>query len=317
MYPVINMRNLKLIDQFLRNSAYSPKTIKSYRWLLLRWAEYLRKSGMEFKDITPEMALEFLDDQGWGISLRAQALQALRGVISYHYGKAHPIFELAIKKPKPRLQKTLTEHELGKLLRAIDISKPQGVRNLAIVTLMLDTGIRSSELCRLDMRRLRLDERSFNVVVKGGYDSIKVYSEIAARCLSDWLSIRGQWAQPHVHKVFVGVGGLTPGHRLTDGGLRRIYRNMGDKAGIEGMSPHVMRRTFATLATVYGAPGVVLQKAGGWKDPKTMAIYTQAVPDRTIESYFPTERVLNNGKNSAKSHGPDDDPIDIAGFFGN
>lgn len=318
MYPVINMRNQKLIEQFLRNSVYSKTTIRSYRWHLHRWGNYLRLLGKDFEEVTPELALAYLDTQEWGASIRAQSLQALRAVISYHYGKDHAIYELPVKKPKPTPQKTLTEKELAKMIRTIDMSEPQGVRNLAIIAIMMDTGIRNAETCRLDLRHISMDDRTFNVIVKGGDNATKIFSEIASDCLSAWLAIRSAHAAPGVHNVFVSIGGLTPGNRLTSSGLRMLYRVMGNHAGIDGMSPHVMRRTFATLTTIYGAPSEVLRRAGGWKDPRTMARYTQAVPDRTIESYFPSKRLLGGEKKEVDPWGSQlDSNVDIAGFFFN
>ena len=292
MYPVINPMYEKKINTFLRNSSYSFNTEKSYRWILKHLARWMSKYQYDMVDLTPDLALDFLDSREWAGSMRAMALTAIRAYAKFYYGREHPIFDLPVKKPKPRPQRTLNEKEVLKLLESIDVSKPVGVRNFAIATVMLDTGIRAAEVCNMRMEHLDIDERSFKVVVKGGKFKAKVFSEVAAGYLEDWLVMRREYAGPGVKNVFCGIGGLTPGQPLTTSGLRNIFRKMGSNAGLASLSPHVMRRTFATLATIYGAPAVVLQKAGGWEDIKTMSIYTQAVPTRTIEAYLPTQKLL-------------------------
>ena len=289
----IRKMDIRKIEKFLRESAYSPTTITAYRYALHRIGAFLAVRGREWEDLGPELMIEFLDRQDWGVAMRSQVQQAARALISHFYGKDHPIFDLPLKKAKPKPQKTLSEAEFLRLLDSIDVSRPQGLRNYAMLVVMLDTGIRSAEVCRLELKHLSLEDRSFRVKTKGGAFRTKIYSDLTSAILAEWLDIRRDHARPGVGNVFIGIRGTTPGENLTPSGLRTIFRKMGKKAGIEPFSPHVMRRTFATLATIYGAPAVVLQKAGGWSDIGTMSIYTQAVPTRTIESYLPTARLLN------------------------
>lgn len=291
MYPEGKM-DIKSIERFLRNSAYSATTIKNYRYCLRRLAAYLMVKGLEWEDVGPDVLLDFLDRTGWGEHMRSQAHTAARAIVAFYHGSAHPLFELPVKKPKPKPQRTMNEKEVVRLLASIDREKPQGVRNLAMAAVMLDTGIRAAEVCRFELKHLDLEDRSFRVKTKGGLYRTKVISEVTAVFLADWLEMRPRYARKGVTKVFVGIGGSTPGDRLTTSGLRNIFRRMGQVAKVAGLSPHVMRRTLATLSTIYGAPAVVLQKAGGWEDIRTMSVYTQAVPERSIEEYLPTTRLL-------------------------
>lgn len=299
--------DIKKIEKFLRNTGYSPSTITQYRWLLHRVGAYLHVLETDWKDIEPDMMIRFLKRQGWGDNMRAQALQAVRAMIGFYYGNEHPIFDLPVRKPKPKPQRTLNETEVRQLIKSIDRARPHGVRNLAMVSVMLDTGIRASEVCSFELKHLDLEGRTFRVVTKGGSFKTKVFSNHSAERLTDWLEIRGKYALNGVNTVFIGIGGNLPGTELTTSGLRNIFKRMGRVAKIRGLSPHVLRRTFATLSTIYGAPAVVLQKAGGWTDIKTMAVYTQAVPTRTIEQYLPTTHLADEPEEGLKLDKEDTD----------
>jgi integrase len=88
--------------------------------------------------------------------------------------------------------------------------------------------------------------------------------------------------------VFVGVGGSKPGQRLTTSGLRVIVRKWGDGAGLGQISPHVFRRTFATLATIGGAPSRMVQLAGRWSRIEEVERYTRALTLDRFYDYLPS-----------------------------
>lgn len=283
--------DIQKIEKFLRNSAYSPQTIIQYRWHLRRIGAFLTVLEKDWFDLDPELITRFMQRQAWGDNMRAQSLQSARAMVGFYYGNDHPLFELPVRKPKPKPQRTLNEAEVRNLFRSLDRNRPHGIRNYAMVAVMLDTGIRATEVCNFELKHLDMEDRSFRIRTKGGSFRTKVFSDYTAEYLRNWLEIRSRHALPGVDTVFVGIGGNLPGTEMTTSGLRNIFKRIGKKANIRGLSPHVLRRTFATLSTIYGAPAVVLQKAGGWSDIKTMSIYTQAVPTRTIEQYLVTTHI--------------------------
>jgi len=173
-----------------------------------------------------------------------------------------------------------------------DTSKPRGKRDLAIIVLGLDTGLRESEICRLTLNKVDLENRRLTVVTKGGNEEEGAFSPDTVVTLAAWLAIRPAYAIHGVDTFFVGVGGTKCGQPITPSGLRVIFRRIGTAAGLEKFSPHDLRRTFATLSHRNGAPTRVIQVAGRWDDIRQVVQYTQALEAKDIDPYSPVTGLL-------------------------
>lgn len=194
-----------------------------------------------------------------------------------------------LKRVEPGPQRTLTAGKVEDLFSQCDISTVKGIRDRAILAVMLDTGIRAFELCGLLVKNLDLEERSFTCLTKGGEWQTKVISDKTLLYLDEWLTQRaGVIANGQVQTVFVSLGGLTPGMPLTTSGLRIIFRYLGVKSGME-VSPHDMRRTFAVLSVQSGAPTRLVQKQGGWSSVAMVERYTKAL---TAKDFLPWSPML-------------------------
>jgi integrase/recombinase XerD len=216
----------------------------------------------------------------------------MRSFFAHACGKRSPARTLPAPRPKPKLQRTLTAAQAFAVLASCDTQTITGVRDLALLCLMLDTGLRASEICRLKVTDLDRERRRLTVLVKGGKLGDGVYTEYTARQVDVWLVSRGRVAVEGVAELFVAVGGLTPGHSLSGSGLRVIFRRLGKAAGLSAFSPHDLRRTFATLTIRNGAPTRLVQLAGRWDDLALLERYTVALEASDIEQYLPVGRLM-------------------------
>jgi site-specific recombinase XerD len=168
------------------------------------------------------------------------------------------------------------------------------LRDRAILSVALDTGLRASELCHLEISRLSLEERRLQVMGKGGEWRKCVISQITVSRLSEWLAIRGDVARKDCNTVFVGleinIGGrnTVAGKPMTRNSLFQVMQRLGKSTGMY-LPVHSLRRTFATLAIRRGASTRLVQLQGGWKDIRLVQRYTQALSADDFKGYFPTE----------------------------
>ncbi len=282
------------IDRFLasggsRRRGFSAATIGNY-------GRTLRLLAGEFPDLAAISALElrgWLDKQGWGNATTWTALCAVRSFMRWQYGENHPALELRIQRLKPAPQRRLKKQQALGLLESFDTSRPKGRRDLAICALFLDSGLRISELCGLELRLLDLEERHAWALTKGGQYGMAVFSELTRAYLSAWLADRAALAIPGLKTVFCSIGGDTPGHPLTRDGLRVEVRRWAGRAGLEKLSPHDLRRSFASLSTRRGAPSRVLQKAGRWSSIEMVERYTSDIEASDFDRYFPVPGILD------------------------
>jgi len=115
----------------------------------------------------------------------------------------------------------------------------QAVRDYSIVLLLLNTGLRISELCALTLSDLELSDRKGKVIVRQGKGSKRreiPLNQTARQAIRGWLEVR----PPTAEALFVG----RRGEALTPSGVHRCLAALARRAGIEHLSPHTLRHTF-------------------------------------------------------------------------
>ena len=293
---------LEVVNDYLvaiRQAGKSDATLRQYGWHLKKMSVWLIEQ--DIKDL-PQVDKKVL--RRWGAGLRdkwapatqKQAVCAARSFFGWCWEeeliKSDPGRSLKVPQVKKRIQRTLTAEDVQMLI-AVCGSDLLGLRNVAIVSLLTDSGLRAEELCNLGIGDLDLPQGILDVISKGGHEDQGSFGDATARRLEAWLEVRP--STPGVGEVFVSIGGLTPGNKLTTRGLRIIVRRLGEKAGIEGVSPHAFRRAFACLATEAGAPSRVLRDMGRWSDIRMVEVYTQALNTRGLfRQYSPISFIEGN-----------------------
>src|SRR3989304_86166 len=139
-------------------------------------------------DFTPQDLQRYLAARraaGCGDATIRHAVNALRSFFAYHHSPAAA--SLPMPRPKRRIQRTLTFDQALAVLAACDTSTTIGKRDLALVALMLDTGLRAREGGRPRLDDLNVDALLLKVVVKGGQEKFGVYAPQTANILAAWL----------------------------------------------------------------------------------------------------------------------------------
>lgn len=277
----------------------TPYTVKQYAYHLRRLAEsYPARTAQEWTRAQLLEHLATLRADGAGDAYLKQVVGAYRNFFRFACGGDSPAETIPYPRPKRRKQRTLDRETAMKVLAAFDTSTAKGTRDLAITALMIDTGLRASEVCRLSVGKLDLAKRTLSVIIKGGHEGDGVFTKPVAAMLGRWLEIRNQYAAPECETVFCALhfgGGRTHNQRgqsLTREGLRDIFRKHAAKHGLPHFSPHDLRRTFATIAIRNGAPTRLVQKAGRWEDLLMVERYTQAITADDFEAYSPVKSIL-------------------------
>jgi site-specific recombinase XerC len=269
------------VERFLASHPYSLATRDTYRHALL---ELLNLPDLAVIDAAKLVG--FIQSRpGWGNSQQYVALCACRKFLAWQFGVAHAALSARIKRVRPRRQRTLTAVHALDLLASFDSRTPKGCRDLAIAALGLDTGLRCSEFCHLQLADVDLATRMLQVVIKGGQWGAGVFSPETAQYIREWIAVR------HVAE---GVGELFVSTRtglgMTRCGLNCVVRKWGVRIGLK-LSPHDLRRSFATLSTIFGAPSRVVQAAGRWSDIAMVEHYTQGLDPAAITPYLPVTRL--------------------------
>ncbi|WP_261568483.1 site-specific tyrosine recombinase XerD [Frankia gtarii] len=181
------------------------------------------------------------------------------------------------------------------------VEPAEAVRRLrasALLELLYGTGARISEAVGLDVDDLDLETAAVRLHGKGGRDRIVPLGRCAVAALADYLRLgRPSLAGPRSGAaVFLS----RRGNRLSRQSAWTVLRTAAAQAGVDGVSPHVLRHSFATHLLDGGADVRVVQELLGHASVSTTQIYTLVTVDRLREVYATSHpRALGTGRPAA------------------
>lgn len=295
------MELAQLVEEFLHELEFkrnvSKLTIRNYKHYLKRFLAHLRAQrygGQGFptlSDITPENVREFrlylahfADDKNLTLKRITQNyhLIALRSFLKYLTRRGIKVIAaetIELPRAESRSIKFLEPEQVERLLNMPEISKPEGLRDKAILEVLFSTGLRVSELVGLNRDQINLGRHEFGVIGKGRRARVVFLSETAVRWLDEYLKKRDDAARP----LFIRYSGKKPVEgeksgeslRLTARSVQRLVEKYAKKARLPiKITPHGLRHSFATDLLRGGADLRAIQEMLGHKNVSTTQIYT-------------------------------------------
>jgi integrase/recombinase XerD len=224
-------------------------------------------------------ALEFINE-----SSQARIISGLKSFYQYllleNIVQTNPIELLETPKLKRKLPDTLNIEEIDLILKTIDLSTKEGLRNRAILEVLYSCGLRVSELTELKISNLYLEVEFIKVIGKGNKERIVPIGGEAIKHLKIYLEqVRNQ------HKINPKAEDIaflnSRGNGLSRVMIFLIIKDLAEKAGIKKIiSPHTFRHSFATHLIEGGADLRAVQEMLGHASITTTEIYTHL--DRTF-----------------------------------
>lgn len=272
----------------------ATNTITSYSRDLNDYIEYLGSAKLETIDsITRQTILLYLQlMNGQGKSARTVS-RHISSIRSFHQFLLRekvttndPTVHLELPKIEQKLPRVLSMEEVDQLIAAPDQSKPQGVRDNALLEILYGTGMRVSELIDLDLDDLHLSMGFVRIFGKGGKERIVPLGNKAIEsCMRYVNEIRPHFIAKHqgIHDaLFVNMRG----GRLTRQGCWKILKGHALSGNLQKkLTPHILRHSFATHLIENGADLRAVQEMLGHADISTTQIYTHVSRARLKEVY--------------------------------
>ena len=270
----------------------SPNTVESYARDLAALAAFAETKGRPVESLDRRDLEAFARDRmTQGLSPRsvARAIACVRGYYKFLLAEkkiaSNPAEDFRAPRAWPALPKYLGLSDVDKLLAQPDPSTPRGLRDKALVELLYATGLRVTELLSLKPGDVALDAGYLTCIGKGDKQRIVPLGHAAA----DWIRRYLAEGRPALLKgrksgwLFVNAKG---GGRLSRVGFWKLLREYGIRAGVpRGLSPHVLRHSFATHLLERGADLRAIQMMLGHADLSTTQIYTHVLEARLRAVY--------------------------------
>lgn len=264
----------------------SPLTIRNYRHYLERFLTWMKseKINQGLNDINPEVIRMFrVHLSNLNLKRKTQGFHAiairsfLKWLIKNDFDVMAPE-KIDLPKIEDRQVKFLSGDEIDRLLNAPSQDSIQGKRDKAIMEVLFSTGLRVSELTKLDRDKIDLDRREFGIVGKGGKARVVFLSSRACDWLSKYLNERND----HFKPLFINHSKNSSNPiiddektRLTPRSIQRMIKKYSHKMKLPvNATPHVMRHSFATDLLNAGADIRSVQEMLGHKNISTTQIYT-------------------------------------------
>jgi integrase/recombinase XerD len=259
---------------------FSVNTIEAYRRDLDRLLVWLRQEGIDPLQAELSHLQTFaasLHDVGIGPRSQCRILSGVRSFYRFlqldGYRDDDPTELLASPQLGAHLPEVLTTAEVDRLEASVDLSKPEGQRNKAIIEVLFSCGLRVSELVTLQLSNLYIDEQFVRVQGKGSKQRLVPISPRAIHELKLWFVDRSRLPVKPGEEDYVFLN--RRGAHLTRTMILIMIKRQAQEAGItKTISPHTLRHSFATALLEGGADLRAIQAMLGHENIGTTEIYT-------------------------------------------
>ncbi len=260
----------------------SPASVEAYLRDVRRFLEHVlaERPGLRPPDIDLALLEGYLRElHDTGIALRTQARQ-VSGIRSF-FGflmlekeiTDNPALLLEVPRTGRRLPEVLTVEEIDRIEEAIDLSRPGGHRDRAIVEMMYGCGLRVSEVITLRISHLYRKEGYLRILGKGSKERLVPVNRRALHEVELYLTDRLQMETEPQHRDILFLN--RRGHPLSRVYIFRMVKELARRAGIrKNISPHTFRHSFATHLMEGGADLRAIQQMLGHESIQTTEIYT-------------------------------------------
>lgn len=299
---------LKYLEHCEIEKNLSQNTIKMYHYYLTdfhNWSmEFLKTAQIYLEDISDELIKKYRVDLNRRVSNKSNEafkrstqrtfLVAIRAFLKYLVVEERleiiPPDQIILGKSEERMPKVLDDDQLKKLFEVQDLNRKSGLRDRAILETLFSTGLRVSELVKLDIGDINLTSGEFTVLGKGRKVRIVYLGGASKNWIGKYLSTRRDQFLP----LFLRYSGkrMTPNDidgeslRLTARSVQRLVKKYVLRAGIAvGATPHTLRHTFATGLLREGADLRSVQELLGHSSVSTTQIYTHITNKQLKETH--------------------------------
>jgi integrase/recombinase XerD len=255
--------------------AYVHDIIKLTQFLELK---NLKSDPEEIKLATLREFIRWISELGMTATSQARIISGIKAFYKYlvmeDMMKDNPALLLEAPRTSRTLPDVLSADEIEQMMAQLDLSKPEGMRNKAIVETMFSCGLRVSEAVALKISELHFEEEYIKVTGKGNKERLVPIGSYAINALRMYINHVRVHQQPQTgynDTVFLNNRGKSLSRVM----IFYIIKDLAQKAGItKTISPHSLRHSFATSMVEAGADLRAVQQMLGHESITTTEIYT-------------------------------------------
>lgn len=269
------LRDIDKITQFLEAEG---KTISP-----------LNITAKDLKDL-----IQWVNELGMLATSQARLISGIKAFYKYlileDYLKSDPAELIEAPKTRRKLPDVLTVNEIEALISALDLSKPENIRNKAMLEVLYGSGLRVSELTELKISNYFPEVEFMKITGKGNKERLVPVGSSAIKHIAIYKdTVRGHIEIKKGNEDFLFLN--RRGTKLSRVMVFMLIKNLALKIGLKkNISPHTFRHSFATHLIEGGADLRAVQEMLGHESITTTEIYTHLDRDflkQTIQAFHP------------------------------
>lgn len=266
----------------------AANSVESYAHDLSRLSSWAEKNDIDLLALTRADLREWLIDLG-AVELsensKRRLISTVRGFYKFLMFEGHieknPAEDLASPQKGVYLPRFLDQAEIEVLLAAPDTSTEIGLRDRALLELMYASGLRVSETANVRIGDIDLDGGVLTTTGKGSKTRRVPVGSSAVEWIKSYIALRRKQQEVSVDNLFV----TTLGRPIDRQMIYALITGYAEKCGLEGVSPHTLRHSFATHLVQNSADIRSVQKMLGHADISTTQVYTHITNNQLKKNY--------------------------------
>tara|TARA_B100002052_G_scaffold68424_1_gene61844 strand:- start:747 stop:1649 length:903 start_codon:yes stop_codon:yes gene_type:complete len=288
--------NKKLIDDFIIHikmvRKFSHHTIRSYKVDLIQFNEFLNKHSKKIKiqyldKSVIQTYIQSISKKNFSDKTLLRKVSSIKSFFRYltdnNLVKTNIAELIASPKTSKKIPNFLTKKQVQKLMKLPDLTSKIGVMHLSILEIFYSTGIRISELVKIELNKVDLNKRTVKVKGKGDKERIVILGDRAI------LSLKNHINKNSIRHFYLYPSLLIKSKEKTHISINYVYKMVKKYlsyiSGNDKLSPHSLRHSFATHLLNNGADLMSVKDLLGHEDLSSTQIYTHVTIDKMKKIY--------------------------------
>ncbi len=267
----------------------AENSILAYQSDLQKYFQYLSTVAKNPLDVTRQdliLVLTAFKDSGDTDTTVARFISVLKGyykfLLSERISSINPTVYLESRKSWQSLPKFLSLQEVDELLQQPDLATDIGLRDRALLEVLFATGLRVTESITLKLIDIDWEKGVLTCFGKGSKQRKVPLGRSALEYLTRYMPARQRLLKGYnSHRIFIEENGRA----ITRQKVWLLIKEYGKRAGIDYITPHILRHSFATVLLQHGADLRSVQILLGHSDIGTTQIYTHVTDEKVKDSY--------------------------------
>lgn len=264
----------------------SDNTVQGYMRDIRAFYDYIDYDIKKFDLSHIDIYLSELKDDGYKVTSIRRKIVSLRQYnefLSRTKGVKDIMAQYELPKTEKKLPQVLSLEEIVQVIQSIDDSNPAGTRNKAMMLLLINTGMRISELVHLEINDINHSASNVRVVGKGNKERLIPLDQETCHYVYSYMQDERSFFNK---KNNLWLFQMNDGRRMSRENFYNILQKLVLDSGVrEHFTPHMLRHTFATTLLENHCDLRSIQVMLGHQDISTTTIYTHVTHKQILDDY--------------------------------